>query len=118
MSIDYAYSVEKGKKLALDSLSRTKLVTEGYQLRTNGLSDLPDDLRNRVFSINYNIDSSSTSKDVTTTINGHRYLTPAKIEDKTDVFNSIVPSLFCESLKSIFATSSSILDASVTRSLS
>ncbi len=87
---NYAYSVEKGKKLALDSLSRTKLVTEGYQLRTNGLSDLPDDLRNRVFSINYNIDSSSTSKDVTTTINGHRYLTPAKIEDKTDVFNSIV----------------------------
>lgn len=87
---NYSYSVDKGKKLALDSLSRTKVIYEGYQLRTNGLSDLPTSLRDRIFSINYNIDSSSTAKDVTTTINGHRFLTPSKIEDKTDVFNSIV----------------------------
>ncbi|HBD05890.1 MAG TPA: hypothetical protein DCY93_00570 [Firmicutes bacterium] len=87
---NYTYSVEKGKKLALDSLSKTKLITDGYQLRSNGLSDLPDAVRERVFSINYNIDPKATTKDVTTTINGHRYVTPSKIEDKTDVYNSIV----------------------------
>jgi len=87
---NYTYSVEKGKKLALDSLSRTKLITDGYQLRSNGLSDLPDSVRDRVFSINYNIDPTATTKDVTTTINGHRYVTPSKIEDKSDIYNSIV----------------------------
>ena len=43
----YTYSVEKGERLAIDSLSRTDLVQDGYFLRSNGLSSLPDSVKNR-----------------------------------------------------------------------
>lgn len=88
----YTYSVEKGEELARDSLARTDLMTDGYHLKSSGLSDLPTAVKNRVFSTNYtlNPDMSAESKDVTTFINGHRYLTPAKVENRNDLLDLIV----------------------------
>lgn len=86
----YTYSVEKGERLAIDSLSRTDLVQDGYFLRSNGLSSLPDSVKNRVFSTNYNLDANSSSKDVTLTVNNHRYVTPSITLNSDNLFDSIV----------------------------
>lgn len=72
----YTYSLAKGKKLAEDSLKKQDFITEGYFLKSNGLSSLPSELKSRIFSSNFNIDPASTKKDVTKTMpNGKRYLT-------------------------------------------
>lgn len=88
----YTYSVEKGEELARASLSRTDLMIDGYHLKSSGISSLPTAINNRVFSTNYtlNPDMTSESKDVTTFINGHRYLTPSKVEDRSDLLDLIV----------------------------
>lgn len=72
----YTYSLEKGIELAKNSLKKQDLITEGYYLKSTGLTALPEDLKNRIFSSNYNTDPASTTRDVTTTMkNGKRYLT-------------------------------------------
>lgn len=86
----YTYSVEKGKRLAIDSLSKTDLITDGYYLKSTGIDGIPTDLKNRIFSTNYNIDPTATKRDVTYTIGGHRYLTPKIVENEDDMMDKIV----------------------------
>ena len=43
-----------------------------------------------VFSTNYNLDANSSSKDVTLTVNNHRYVTPSITLNSDNLFDSIV----------------------------
>lgn len=86
----YTYSVEKGTELARNSLSKTDLITEGYFLKSSGIDSIPTELKNRIFSTNYNIDPEATKRDVTYTLNGHRYLTPKVVENENDPVDKIV----------------------------
>lgn len=81
----YTYSIQKGEELATNSLRKENYITEGYFLRSTGLSSLPDALRTRIFSSNYTTDGGTT-KDVTRTMpNGIRYVTaPQSEQGSTD----------------------------------
>ena len=87
----YTYSLAKGIELARNSLRKEDYITEGYYLKSNGLSSLPSELKSRIFTSNYNIDSSSTKKDVTVTMkNGKRYLTSPLTESNSTDADSVV----------------------------
>ena len=80
----YTYPVEHGKELALSNLKTTDLVTDGIFLKSSGLTDLPSDLKTRIFSTNYSTDvdgvENGTVKDVSyVTTHGdttYRFVTP------------------------------------------
>jgi len=60
----YTYPVEHGRELALADLKTTDLVTDGVFLKSSGLTDLPNALKQRIFSTNYSNDISGVENGV------------------------------------------------------
>lgn len=79
-----SYSIDVGvqkKKLAITQ--QDNFIT-GMFLSSTGISDLPDAIKTRVFSSNYNTSEDSTKKDVTVKIGGKRFLTTTEAQNEGD----------------------------------
>ena len=61
------YSIDVGAKMAKDALTQQQVLVQGMFLSSTGITDIPDEVKNRIFSSNYNTDPNNTSnkKDVT-----------------------------------------------------
>jgi hypothetical protein len=88
----YTYPVAHGEELAVRSLSVNDFITEGTYLKSAGISVLPTDLKDRVFSTNFSTDTDGvmkkTVKDNSYIVKHddgtmYRYVTPL-ISDSTD----------------------------------
>lgn len=78
-----AYSYQKGLRKALDDIAAKNLVTQGIYLQKDGISGIPDELKDRIFSprittskANIELMKTGVSKDITVIEpDGYRYLT-------------------------------------------
>ena len=87
---NYTYTIEHGYELKKSALLVNDIVTDGLYLKTNGLSELPDTVKNRVFSTDIPTtlfpteDNDSSSKTYSNTnfkyLNGRWYVKPVTSE--------------------------------------
>lgn len=90
----YAYTLEKGITVKLAELALEDYTTDGWYVKNGGLTDLPDDIRNRLFNINVSneLDSKNhveSQTDYLKVIKNHYYLTPAASETSSN-YNYII----------------------------
>lgn len=85
----YTYDYRTGLRMAYDDIAEQDLVTDGIHLSSDGLSNIPTDLKNRIFSTDITTEKSevdemkkagekneNAGKDITTYMaDGNRYLT-------------------------------------------
>lgn len=85
----YTYDYRTGLRMAYDDIAIADYVTDGVQLSSDGLSNLPSDLKDRIFSSDFTTDkddiaemkekgkiNENAGKDITTYMaDGNRYLT-------------------------------------------
>ena len=85
----YTYDYRTGLRMAYDDIAEQDLVTDGIHLSSDGLSNIPTDLKNRIFSTDITTEKSEVNemkkageknenagKDITTYMaDGYRYLT-------------------------------------------
>lgn len=91
----YSYLPEVGKEKKDIELAQKELVTEGWFIKNGGLTDLPDDIRTRLFDIrtanDFQTIKNRTGEDLrgfVREINGVTYLVPAKtqaVESNSDI---------------------------------
>lgn len=93
------YSKERGLTIELAKLALEDYTTDGWFVKNGGLSELPTELRDRLFNINVarNVDNVPpedeshpyNSDNYVRNINGHYYLTP-KTSEKGDNNNFVI----------------------------
>ena len=89
-----AYTKEKGLKIKLAELATTDYTTDGWYVKNGGLTELPSEIRDRLFNIKTarGVDSIAPedaehpydSDNYVRNINGHYYLTPKTSETGDD----------------------------------
>lgn len=89
-----AYTKEKGLKIKLAELATTDYTTDGWYVKNGGLTELPSEIRDRLFNIKTarGVDSIPPedaahpydSDNYVRNINGHYYLTPKTSETGDD----------------------------------
>ncbi len=67
------YSKETGLLIQLAELALTDYTTDGWYVRTDGLSDLPDSIRNRLFNISVSTEIDNFDEDEMETYDDHTY---------------------------------------------
>ena len=91
----YSYDYETGVRKAVDDIATRNLVTKGIYLKSDGLSSLPNKLKDRIFSVNVSTDKDTIAdmkanpgkkSDVTVyQADGYRYVTtPSTLNDSDD----------------------------------
>lgn len=93
----YSYLPEVGKEKKDIELAQKELVTEGWFIKNGGLTDLPDDIRSRLFDIrtasDFQIIKNKTDEELrgfVREINGVTYLVPAKTQAETSDSDIII----------------------------
>lgn len=78
------YSIDVGVQNKKYALQQQNNFIDGMYLSSTGISDIPDAIKTRIFSSNYNTTSDVTKKDVTTYIGGLRLLTTPEGQNDGD----------------------------------
>ncbi|MCQ2793304.1 MAG: hypothetical protein MJ221_02635 [Bacilli bacterium] len=89
----FTHTIEEGLKVKLAELALSDYTTDGWFVKNGGLTDLPEEIRNRLFNISVSreVDSIDPAtyeykqSDYVRYVNGHYYLTPAVSESGDDL---------------------------------
>ncbi len=84
------YSLDVGYERKLGSITQEKNYISGMYLSSSTIDGVPDSIKNRIFSSNYNTDPESTAKDVTTMIGGYRFLTTENGQGSTSGDRNVI----------------------------
>ncbi len=93
----FSHTIQEGLKIKLAELALSDYTTDGWYVKNGGLSDLPDDIRNRLFNISVSREIDSVDPDTyeysqtdyVRYVKGHYYLTPA-VSETGDESNYII----------------------------